>query len=144
MTPQLRQSLDRILEYAVILSWADLLDDHTPGSIHVEYAFSPKGTINALKLWLSTARGRWHLVCGIETEFNSRIQFEDWCKSTDLASNLEFILRHQRSFSPPQNYGRAGLLQIENPTQEEIETAAVAMKAARSSVDSIATQPAIA
>lgn len=144
MTPQVRQSLDRILECAVILSWADLLDDHRPGSIHVEYAFSPRGTINTLKLWLSTARGRWHLVCGIETEFNNRIQSEDWCKSTDLASNLEFILRYQSAFLPPHNYGRAGLLQIENPTQAEIETAAVAMKAARSFVDSISQQPAIA
>jgi hypothetical protein len=50
-------SFDQILESAVILSWVDLLPDHRPGSIHVEYVFGAEGTISTLKLWLSTLRG---------------------------------------------------------------------------------------
>jgi hypothetical protein len=139
-----RHTLGSILESAVALSWADLLEGHRPGSIHVEYAFSPEGTINTLKLWLSTVRGHWRLIGGLGTELNGRIQFADGYRNADLASNLEFILHHQTSFSPLENYGRAGLLQIKNPTQEEIDIAAVAMKTARSFVDSISTPPATA
>lgn len=142
MTQNLRPSLDRILESAVILSWADLFHGHRSGSIHLEYAFGPDGSISTLKLWLSTVRGRWRLVCGVETEIDKCIQLEDWCTSAGLASNLEFILRHQTAFVPPRNYGRAGLLQIKSPTQDEIDTAVVAMNAARA--DSISNQPAIA
>jgi hypothetical protein len=144
MTQNVRPSLDRILESAIILSWADLLQSHRSGSIHLEYVFGPEGSISTLKLWLSTVRGHWRLLCGIETKLNSCIQFEDCCKSADLASNLEFILRHQTAFLPLENYGRAGLLQIRYPTQDEIDTAAVAIKTARSFVDSISRQPATA
>jgi hypothetical protein len=144
MTQNVRQSLKWILECAVTLSWADLLEGNSTGSIHVEYASSPEGSISTLKLWLSTVRGHWQLICGLGTEINSCIQFEGCCESAHLASNLEFILRHQTAFSPLENYGRAGLLQIRYPTQGEIDTAAVAMKTARSFVGSISGQPATA
>lgn len=137
MAPRFRHSLGSILEYAVVLSWADLLESDRLGSIHVECAFSPEGTINNLKLWLSTVRGHWRLIGGLGTELNGRVQFEDRYMSADLASNLEFILHHQTAFSPLENYGRAGLLQIKNPTHDEIDIAAVAMKTARSFVNSI-------
>lgn len=139
MTLRFRHSLGSILESAVVLSWADLFEGHRLGSIHVEYAFSPEGTIDKLKLWLSTVRGHWRLIGGLRTELNGRVQFEDRYMSADLASNLEFILHHQTAFSPLENYGRAGLLQIKNPTHDEIDIAAVAMKTARSFVDSIST-----
>lgn len=142
MTPRFSHSLGSILEYAVVLSWADLLESHRLGSIHLEYAFSPEGTINKLELWLSTVRGHWHLIGGLGTELNARVHFEDRYMSADLASNLEFILHHQTAFSPLENYGRAGLLHIKNPTRDETDIAAVAMNSARSFVDSISTRPA--
>jgi len=144
MKQNVRPGFDQILESAVILSWVDLLPDRRPGSIHVEYVFGPEGNISTLKLWLSTVRGRWRFLCGVETGINSCIQFEDCCKSADLSSNLEFILRYQAAFPPPQNYGRAGLLQIKDPTQNEIDIATDTMKTARSFVDSFWTQPATA
>lgn len=139
MTPRVRQNLGSILESAVVLSWADLLEGHRLGFIHVEYAFSPEGTINKLELWSSTVRGHWRLIGGLGTELNGRLQFEERYMSADLASNLEFILHHQTAFSPLENYGRAGLLQIKNPTQDEIDIASVVMKTARSFVDSTST-----
>ena len=143
---QINQTLESVLECAIVLSWAHLLQGHKSGSgsIHLEYDFSLAGTINSLKLWLSTGRGRWLLVGGLTADSQSSIQSEGWCKSADLSSNLEFILRNQGAFLPAHNYGRAGLLQIKSPTQEELETAAVAMKMARSFVGSISMQPAIA
>jgi hypothetical protein len=144
MTQNVRPSFDQILESVVILSWVDLLPYHRSGSIHVEYVFGAEGNISTLKLWLSTVRGRWRLLCGVETKINSCLQFEDCCKSGDLSSNLEFILRYQAAFPPPQNFGRAGLLQIKDPTQNEIATAVDIVKTARSFVDSFWTQPATA
>jgi hypothetical protein len=142
--PQIRQNLESVLESAIILSWAHLLQGHKSGSgsLHLEYDFSPRGTINSLQLWLSTVRGRWLLVGGLTAETQDCIQLEGWFKSADLGSNLQFILRNQTAFLPAHNYGRAGLLQIKSPTEDEIGTAAAAMKTARSFVDSISAQPA--
>ena len=36
--------LSRILESAVVASWADLIRDAQTGLVHVEYGFAPSGT----------------------------------------------------------------------------------------------------
>jgi hypothetical protein len=46
MTPE-KQSLDRILESAITVSWVDLMRDAQTGLIHVEY-----GLLRA-ELWIS-------------------------------------------------------------------------------------------
>ena len=47
------QSLERILESAVVVSWEDLMHGAQEGLIHIEYGFTPSGTLDYLKVWLS-------------------------------------------------------------------------------------------
>jgi hypothetical protein len=43
-------NLERILESAVILFWADLMRGTPTGLIHIEYGFAPPGTLINLAL----------------------------------------------------------------------------------------------
>ena len=40
------QSLDQILESAVVVSWADLMRGTPTGLLHIEYGFAPSGTLD--------------------------------------------------------------------------------------------------
>ena len=43
------QSLERILESAVVVSWADLMRGAQAGLIQIEYGFAVGGTLDYLK-----------------------------------------------------------------------------------------------
>ncbi|HEV2731671.1 MAG TPA: hypothetical protein VGV15_16695 [Terriglobales bacterium] len=51
------QYLERILESAVIVSWADLMSSTQSVLIQIEYGFAPSGTLDYLKVWASVTRG---------------------------------------------------------------------------------------
>jgi hypothetical protein len=144
MKPVMGVTLDWMLECAVVVSWTDLLQSEKSGLIHVDYCFSPKGSVDSLKLWLSTTRGHWHLACEYSTTMSTHprgvVCFEQGYESAELARNLELIMRHQDAFQPALNQGRHGLLQVCVPTQQEIETASAAIAAAHLQVNSMATQ----
>jgi len=136
-------TLDWILECAVVVSWTDLLQSGKSGSIHVDYCFSAKGSVDSLKRWLSTIRGHWHLACEYGTIMSTHprvVRFEQGYQSTELARNLELIMGHQDAFQPALNHGRHGLLQVSVPTQQETETASAAIAAAHLQVDSMASR----
>ena len=57
MKPSEHQSLDQILESAVVVSWADLMRGAQTGLIHIEYGFAPSGTLDYLQVWSSITRG---------------------------------------------------------------------------------------
>ena len=57
------QYLERILESAIIVSWADLMSSTQSGLIQIEYGFAPSGTLDYLKVWASVTRGHWLLAC---------------------------------------------------------------------------------
>src|SRR5579885_2827343 len=63
MTLNDKQSIERILESAVVVSWTDLICGGKAGLIHVEYGFAPTGTLDYLKFWSSITRGHWRLAC---------------------------------------------------------------------------------
>jgi hypothetical protein len=144
MKPVIGVTLDWMLECAVVVSWTDLLQRGKAGLIHVDYCFSAEGSVDSLKLWLSTTRGHWQLACEYSmtdsTQEQSVVHFEQGYESADLARNLEFIMRRQDAFRPAQNHGRHGLLQVFAPTQQETETAFAAIAAAHLQADSMATQ----
>ena len=123
MTPNEKQSLDRILESAIVVSWDDLMRDAQTGLIHVEYGFAPSGTLDFLKVWSSLTRGHWLLACGYwmsaSTFHGTGVRFDNGYKSEGLAHILEFVMQHQSEFDLPPDRGRQGLLQISTPTPEE-------------------------
>jgi hypothetical protein len=145
MRSEERPSLDRILECSVVLSWADLIQITESGLVHVDYGFGPGDSIEYLKLWSSTTRGQWNLVCEYwmsASQFHaSGIHFENGYKSDNLAHTLGLIMEHQNAFVPSPNLGRNGLLQIQQPTQKERTDAGSSMAGAFEHIQSVLMRP---
>ena len=137
-------NLEKILESAVVISWADLTRGTPTGLIHIEYGFAAGGTLDYLKVWSSLTRGHWLLACqywmSANTFHSAGVGFENGYKSVSLAHILEIAMHHQNSFVLPPNLGRQGLLQISMPTAEEIAAAAALVNLA---FDGLASVPAV-
>jgi hypothetical protein len=127
MNPNETQSLERILESIVVVSWTDLMPA-LAGLIHVEYAFAADGTLDYLKFWSSVSRGHWLLAAeywtSSSTAHSTGIHFQSGYESETLAHTLESVMHHQTEFLLPEDFGRQGLLQIATPTQQETAMAA--------------------
>jgi hypothetical protein len=146
MKPTSTQSLDQLLESAVVQSCPDLMKNATSGSLHLEYIFAPDNSVDSLKLWSSTIRGQWNLVCeywmSSSAVRDKGIHFQVGFRSEDLSHTLEFIMQHQGIFLPSPNLGRAGLLQIQVPTtREETASAAKSLSEAFCRVNSFSAEP---
>jgi hypothetical protein len=141
------QSLERILESAIIVSWKDLMRGAAGGLIHIEYNFAPDATLESLKVWSSITRGQWLLACeywmSASTFHGTGIHFLNGYHSQRLANILEFVMQHQTAFSLPANLGRQGLLQIATPTEEE-SVAAASIEEALDHDGRVVDQPAAA
>jgi hypothetical protein len=141
------QSLDRILESAVVVSWADLVSNAQSSLIQIEYGFAPSGTLDYLKVWSSIARGHWLLACSywmLPSKFHQTgVHFDNGYHSDGLAHILDFAMQHQNCFGLPPNLGRQGLLQIPVPTPEESRAASESVSLAFAHVESRLAQPAL-
>ena len=128
------QTLERTLESAVIVSWADLIKDSTPGLLHIEYTFAADNSLDYLKIWACVASGEWHLAGAYwavsSTFHNKGIRFEHGFQSDVLGRNLEFVVQHQPDFSPSLDRTRTGLLKIQRPTEIESTAATEVMRQA--------------
>lgn len=128
------RSLDRMLESAIIVSWADLIHGAQTALIHIEYGFAADGTLDYLKVWSSLTRGRWLLACEYwmspNTFHSAGVCFSNGYESAGLTRIVDFAMRHQNSFALSPNLGRQGLLQISTPTLEESAAAAALIDAA--------------
>jgi hypothetical protein len=65
-----KQSLDGILECAIVVSWPDFTRGAKIGLIHIEYGFAPTITLDYVKVWSSKARGHWLPACEYWTSAN--------------------------------------------------------------------------
>ena len=139
--------LSRILESAVVASWADLIRGGQTGLVHVEYGFAPSGTLDFLQVWSSPTRGCWLLACSYwmsaSAFHGTGVYFENGNESEGLAYILESVMQHQDVFTLPQNLGRPGLLQIPMPTKEESSAAAASVKEICEHFCSVLAQPAL-
>jgi hypothetical protein len=117
------QSLERILESAVVVSWTDLMRGALAGLIHIEYGFAADGTLDYLKLWSSVTRGHWLLAVEYWTSpsqsHSTGVHFDNGYESEALAQILQSVMQHQTEFLLPVDFGRQGLLQIPTPTQQD-------------------------
>jgi hypothetical protein len=113
--------LDRALEYAVIQSWDQVMPDPTSGLIHVEYETGAAGPLDFLKIWSSTLRGHWSLVCEYWIRplwsHTTGLRFANDYYSADLARTLEFLIAHEDAFAKLPD--RRGSIQVSPPTEEE-------------------------
>ncbi len=145
MKPNENQNLERILESAIVVSWADLMRGAQTGLIHVEYGFAPSDTLDYLQVWSSITRGHWLLACeywmSASTFHGTGVHFENGYQSEGLAHTLELVMQRQNAFALPPNLGRSGLLQITTPTDEESTAAAALVGEAFDRVSSALAEP---
>ena len=139
------QNFDQILGSAVVANWIDLMRGARSGLIHVEYGFAPSGTLDYLQVWSSTVRGRWLLACAYRMSasgfHDTGVHFDNGYESEGLAHVLELLIAHQSAFAAPRNLGRAGLLQIAMPTQQESSAATASLSEAFDHVSSAFADP---
>ena len=142
------QSLERILESAVVVSWADLMRGAQAGLVHIEYGFAAAGTLDYLKFWSSLSRGRWLLIgeycMGTAKSHSAGFHFENGYQSEGLSHLVESTMQNQAAFSLPANLGRQGLLQISTPTQVERAAATAVIKEVLERLSSSLAEPALA
>lgn len=130
--------LDRILTSAVVLSWEDLLHVTHGGLIHIEYA--PGKTLQYLKVWELTGKGKWSLVCeywmsrGSTAVPHDGMTFSNDYHSAGLTDMLEMIMQHQNRFSDSLHKPGAGLIQVTLPTAQESLAATACMRQAYESL----------
>jgi len=143
-----KQSLERVLESAIVASWADLMRGAPSGLVHIEYGFAPTGTLDYVQVWSSISRGQWLLACECwmpsSTFHGTRAHFYNGYHAEGLAHILESVMQHPTAFSLPANFGRQGLLQVSTPTQEESTAAATAVTETYDRISAVLAQPALA
>jgi hypothetical protein len=126
LAPIKRVQIDRVLESAVVLSWKDLLHTGKEGLVHVEYGTAPEPSLQYLKIWLSTTRGTWDLICEYWMSAGSAkappagLTFRNGYYSTDLAQMLGQMMQHHDDF-PNSLWGESGvnLIQVQRPTEND-------------------------
>jgi len=115
-------SLERLLESAVVVSWADLVHGGQAGLIHIEYGFAVDGTLDCLKFSSSISRGHWLLAVEYwtspSTSHSDGVCFHNGYESQVLKQILDLAMPRQTEFLLPVDFGRPGLLQIATPTQQ--------------------------
>jgi hypothetical protein len=115
--------LKHILECAVVLSWQDLLQAGTPTSVHVEYHMGDEHALEYLKVWSSTTRGHWYLICEYWMDASpshpAGLHFSNGYSSRRLGKFLNLAMRHQDTSCDPADAPGDGLVQIYPPTDEE-------------------------
>jgi hypothetical protein len=135
------QSLERVLESAVVVSWADLMRGAQAGLVQIEYDFAAGGTLDDLKFWSSITRGHWLLAveywASPSKSHSTGVHFENGYESDALKHILNLVMQHQSKFSLPVNLGRQGLLQIAAPTQQESVLASVLVNETLDCLDSL-------
>jgi hypothetical protein len=140
------QNLERILESAVVVSWADLKRGRQSDLIHIKYGFAASGTLDYVQVWSSIKRGYWLLACtysmSASPSHNAGIHFDNAYQSDGLRHILEVVMQHQNLFALPDNLGYEGLLQIAAPTEKESKSAADSISAAFDRVNSSAEKTA--
>ena len=148
MKPENAQSLERILESAIVVYWPDLMHGTQTGLIHVEYGFAAGVTLDYLKVWSSVSRGHWLLACeywmSASAFHGTGVRFDNGYQSEGLAQILEFVMEHQNSFALPQNLGRQGLPQISTPTEGERAAAGASVNEAFDHLGLASAEPVLA
>lgn len=118
-----RFPLDAALADAVVLKWNDMMPKPASGLIHVEYHVGPRGPIEFLKVWASTTRGHWELVCEYfmcsGTSDQRGLHFANGYESEGLARSLDSILKHQEMFLVTLPSGADHMIQVLPPDQED-------------------------
>ena len=117
--------LDQVLESAVVINWNDLIRGSNPALIHLEYHIGEAGFIDNLRIWSSTARGYWSLVCQclIDPDLSCTVNFRNGYEARDLGKSLQTIMKRQAEFPYKSTVDTNHLVQVGQPTVDLIAAA---------------------
>jgi len=108
-----------ILADAVVLSWDDLMPETDSGLIHIEYHVEPLGSVEYMKIWASTVRGYWELVCEhwmrSHPNHAGGLRFDNNYKSDQLSKMLDMIMQHQEILFVGVAPGKDPMVQVHPP-----------------------------
>ncbi len=127
--------LDAILTDAVILNWSDLMPELSSGQIHIEYHVEATGSVEFVKVWGSTIRGYWNLICEHWMRWNathqSGLHFSNGYKSDRLAEMLDTIMQRQGALLVGAAPGKDRMIQVQPPTDDDRVAASGMMEVLR-------------
>jgi len=133
-------TIDRILECAVALNWNGLSQADETTAMQVEYRTGSSHAVEYLKLWSSTTRGVWNLVCEYWMQSTSGHEsgatFSGREYSGDFTWMLDAIMQHQGAFLPGSSDFVEGLVQISRPTDTDLASAQADMTEAMDRIGS--------
>ena len=125
--------LDQALQWAVTLSWDELMKPAAARSIRVEYLCEPGRSLDHLSVWSVKAGGYQDLICDYWTstfsEHSAGASFAGRNVSDRLALALGWIMKNQAQFTRAFDAGRHGLVLIYPPTAQESAEAVASMDA---------------
>lgn len=138
-------TIDRILECAVALNWDALAKTNEAIALQVEYRIGAGGSLDYLKLWASTTRGVWKLVCEYWMQSSSGHEsgttFNGANAPGDFTWMLDAIMQHQQAFLPGSRNFVDGLVQINRPTDADLASAQADMNDAMDRVGAHLARP---
>lgn len=138
--PQAVNTIECILECAVCLNWKDIASRSLPTVMQLEYRIGPTHSLEFLKLWSSTSRGYWNLVCEYSMEptitRQQGITFSGTYSSPGLSRMLDAIMHHQGAFSLNSAELFGGLVQIASPDETRSAAARIQMSQALARITS--------
>ncbi len=92
------------------------------GQIHIEYHVEAMGSVEFLKIWASTIRGYWNLVCERwmlgGNSHQGGLHFTNGYNSDRLAKMLDTIMQHQAIFFLGAASGKDRMIQVHPPTDD--------------------------
>lgn len=118
------QTLEQLLNSAVVLNWDAVTQSSSPGRVSVEYHIGADGTLEHLKLWSST-REYWSLIC----EYSAHLSWSDgprFCNgfhSRSLSRLLQSIIMNQRLCNPSHGPNTNGIFEVGPPMAEDVDAA---------------------
>src|ERR1043166_4650802 len=97
------RNIEKILESAIVMNWADIVPGSHKGLVNIEYGFCPSGSLDFLQVWSSTKRGYWLLACSYwmtpSNLHETGVHFDNGCQSDGLARILNDVMQHQKDFA---------------------------------------------
>jgi hypothetical protein len=116
-----------------VLDWSDLVRGAIPGLIHLEYHIGEEQFVDNLRIWSSTARGYWSLVChcSVDPDLSCTLNFKNGYQDGDFGNLLKAIMKHQGEFPHKRALNTNYLIQV-GPSSVDV------LASARTSINKIA------
>ena len=117
--------LDHVLESAVVINWSDLVRGTIPGLIQVEYHVGEEQLVDNVRIWSSTARGYWSLVChcSIDPDLSCTLHFRNGYQVGNFGNLLLAVMKRQGEFAHKRVANANYLVQVGPPNVDLLAAA---------------------